>query len=1821
MMGLAQDLADDFRQPPDSARPGAYWYFMDGNQDREAMTTDLEAMHHAGLRKALFLEVNIGVPRGPVDFMSPIWQDNFAHAVRTADRLGMEIILGTGPGRSGAGGPWIDPSRSMQHLCASSITVVGPGPCTAILPVPPPRAPSQFAGLSPDLAAQRDAWHADVAVLAFPTPAATEPPEHLAVKALYETQPYSIWKHVPRFMPAPATHSEPPADAIIGPNQVLDLTTRLRPDGSLDWSVPPGQWTVMRFAARSTGATTRPAPTPGHGFETDKFDAAAFAFHFDQFHKKLLERVGPRRPGRGWTALHLDSWEMSSQNWSARFRDEFQRRRGYDPQPFFPAYTGLIVGSRENTERFLWDLRKTAQELVIENHAHVIRRHAHQNGFYYSNQPYDMNPAGDIELGAVADIPSCEFWISEVDTVYSCIEASSIAHTMGRPVVRAEAFTSPPRHGYPDNPADLKNQTDWAFAMGINDIIFHTFQHQPLGLNAPKPGLAMGPHGIHWHRHQTFWPMVRPYHDYIARCGQMLRQGVSVADILYLVPEGAPHIFLPPDDAFEGQGLLREKKAYGFDAVSPGILMARAKADGGRIVFPEGTTYRLLVLPIVETMTPELLAKLEALVEQGATVIGTPPAKSPSLSQFPQCDARVHALARKIWGGLDVPQTTVERSYGKGRIVWGGPATAPTQASHPSLMHQHSHWIWTPQDDPATHAPAGVTRCFQKTFQLDTGRTLRSARLHATADNGFEVWLNGVAVASGNNFNEIQQVDIRPALKSGTNLLAVAASNAGSEPNPAGLIALVHIEFEDGHDFFMGTDAAWRVADNPEDAWQSETKTGPHWRAARVLGPASMAPWANVIPKSRPDSLYPSYGATVALLKTWGVPPAFDTTGPLRYHQRRTPTRDIFFVGNRTAEPVAIECAFRTDGATPQLWDPVTGARRRLPRWTIRDGIVSVPLQFAPRESWFIVFDRRARGTAANVQSENFSAETILATLDGPYEVTFDPAWGGPDKPVAFDTLLRWDKHADEGIRYYSGQAVYRKMFDRPQDLPDAERVILDLGTVHKLAAVKINGEDLGIAWTFPYRVDFHASLLRPTGNHLEIAAVNTWVNRLIGDQQPAHKAVRHLEWKSGLLGGARHPAGRYTFTTAANDYTANSPLEPSGLLGPVTLRALGVAAFAQNPPKAATTTPASPSNHSPAPEQPSAAVPLQAREFPLSAVRLLDGPFRRAMDVNRAYLLRLEPDRLLAGFRREAGLAKRADPYGGWETIPNEGRYSLAGQALGHYLSALSLMASATGDPDCRRRVEYIVAELSACQQAAGSGILCAFPESKQIFAELAAGEIKSDHLFGLNGGYVPLYVTHKVMAGLRDAWLLLGNRDARDVLVRMAAWLGTVVGPLIDPQIREMLETEHGGIMEVVADVYAITGDPQYLALAKRLNHQSLFAPLTRGEDTLTGQHANAQIPKAIGMERIFQLTGDPAYGKAPRFFWDLVARTRSFVIGGHGENEFFFAPEDFAAKGVVSPTGPETCNTYNMIKLSRRQWLVQPSATLADFIERSLYNHILPSQEPEHGGFVYFTSMRPGHYRTYSSDTEDFWCCTDTGMESHAKHNQFIYAHAGPRLWIDLLIPSELDWADQGVRLRLETRFPEDGKATLVFDAKEPRKLEIAVRCPGWLESGTMKLAVNATPERVEAPPGSYAVIERTWKAGDRIEVEWPLSLRTEMLPRSDEWISVLWGPIVLAGELGTEGIEHLDFSHTHNYVATQTLPVDHAPVFVGKPGDVPARIKPVPDRPLAFRTVGLARPADVSLAPFYRVHRQRYAVYWRLIAPKPDRDPIAERNGAR
>ncbi|MHC4322980.1 MAG: glycosyl hydrolase, partial [Planctomycetota bacterium] len=530
---------------------------MDGNLDGEEMVKDLESMKEAGIGNLVFLEVNVGVPRGPVDFMSDQWQALFVNAVRHAERLGIDITLGAGPGWTGSGGPWVKPEQSMQHLVFSTIETKGPTTFDGVLPVPDQRHTRWHTMSSP--------FYEDVVVYAFPK--CTPVIDNINEKALFERDPYTSMPGVKPYIPAPANYPHQGTSDVIDPDTMIDLAGRLQADGRLKWAIPSGEWTVIRMGRRSTGASTRPAPAPGVGFDHDKFDKAALEHHFDNYYGKLLKKVGMRAEKHGWTTVHLDSWEMGAQNWTPSFREEFIKRRGYNPKPYLVTFSGRAVESVEVSERFLWDMRVTAQELVLENYAGHLKTLGRMHGFELSIEPYDMNPCSDLDLGAVADVPMCEFWGAGFgfDSSFSCIEATSIAHTMGRSIVSAEAFTGTDQ--WQQYPWSMKNQGDWAFCMGINRFVYHTFAHKPLGAEY-RPGMTMGPYGVHWDRGQTWWPMVKDYHDYVSRCSHLLRQGVRVSDILYLTPEGAPHVFRAPASALESKGPLADKRGYGFDGCS-----------------------------------------------------------------------------------------------------------------------------------------------------------------------------------------------------------------------------------------------------------------------------------------------------------------------------------------------------------------------------------------------------------------------------------------------------------------------------------------------------------------------------------------------------------------------------------------------------------------------------------------------------------------------------------------------------------------------------------------------------------------------------------------------------------------------------------------------------------------------------------------------------------------------------------------------------------------------------------------------------------------------------------------------------------------------------------------------------------------------------------------------------------------------------------------------------------------------------------------------------------------------------------------------------
>jgi hypothetical protein len=692
----AEDLRKGFISPPDSARPGVYWYFMDGNMTKEGITADLESMKKVGIGTVLFLEVNVGIPRGKVEFMSEEWQTLFQHIVRESERLGITITLGVGPGWTGSGGPWVSGAQSMKHLVYSFVQVKGGDNTQITLPTPAPKKPYFGEGsFTPELKQRWLDYYEDVTVLAFPSPAGNFKISDIDEKALYYREPYTSKLGVKAFLPSAATYTEPQQGTAIVPGTIIDVSSFLKPDGTLEWKVPSGAWTIMRFGSRNNGAVTRPAPIPGLGFEADKFDTTAINAHLENFTGKLLKRIGTpdKNLQGGLKMLHMDSWEMGAQNWTAHFRDEFKKRRGYDPLPFYPVYAGFVVESLEKSERFLWDLRQTSQELVIENHATHLKNYAHKYNMRFSIEPYDMNPTADIELGAVADVPMCEYWSKGYgfNSSFSCIQGASIAHVEGKRVLAAESFTAY-LDAWKQYPGSMKNQGDWAFATGINKFMYHTYQHQMLPENL-KPGMTMGPYGVHHDRGQTWWPMADAYHTYISRCQFILQQGQPVADILYLTPEGAPQVFRAPATALTNDSVMHpgplantvnittpgapaieflpDRKGYNFDGCSPSQLLKASVIDG-KVTFPSGASYRLLVLPAVETMTPALITKIDKLIRAGAVVIGNPPRTSPSLVNYPECDKQVASIAAEIWGNTAPPSRITKQLLGNGTIYWGG---------------------------------------------------------------------------------------------------------------------------------------------------------------------------------------------------------------------------------------------------------------------------------------------------------------------------------------------------------------------------------------------------------------------------------------------------------------------------------------------------------------------------------------------------------------------------------------------------------------------------------------------------------------------------------------------------------------------------------------------------------------------------------------------------------------------------------------------------------------------------------------------------------------------------------------------------------------------------------------------------------------------------------------------------------------------------------------------------------------------------------------------------------------------------------------------
>ncbi len=962
----ADELARGFADPPCAARPWAYWWWLDSYATREGITEDLEEMKRQGIAGVLLFDAGEGKgsPVGPV-FMSPDWRELFKHAIREADRLGMEVGVNLCSGWD-AGGTWVTPEHAAKWLVWSSSQVQGPGVTSTNLPQPE----------------VREDYYRDITVIALP---GTGRPAGAAGLKNWDFKAARIFLN----QPADIVHDEaqgPPDERDCESRQVVDLTSRMDTAGTLTWEAPPGTWTVLRFGYTLLGAKTKCVSPGSQGYEIDFLSKEAMDLHWAETAEKMFADAGPLT-GKTLKYVHDDSYEVAGPgrtqlNWTPAFRAEFKARRGYDPLPYLPVLAGKIVDSREVSNRFLWDYRRTIGDLFAENHYRRMHELAYAHGV--GTHPESGGPfwlyIDALEVEGINDIPMGEFWkrvpeqpdgkITWADHYRICDtvkQAASAAHIYGKPLCQAEAFTSMGPN-WEEDLFDLKDIGDRAFCAGLTRNVLCFYVHQPrLDI---KPGYQWEAAGTHFDRNVTWWDMSHAWLKYLARCQYLLQQGLFVADVCYFYGEGVPG-YVPARTHMRP----RLPKGYDCDTINADVLLNRLSVRNGRLVLPDGMSYRLLVLPEQGGMSPRVLHNIKELVEAGATVVGRRPQRAPGLTDHPQCDVEVKRLADELWGNVDGEQAT-ERQVGQGRIIWGKPLGEILAAD-------------------------GVPPDFE---------------YHANARDA-------------------------------------------------------HLDF---------IHRAWSAA-----------------------------------------------GSTVHMLLNQP-----DRSG-LQEHVYQTHNAiDLYFVANQQDRPEKARCVFRVADRQPEIWDAVTGERWEASNLRQENGRIIVPMEFMPRQSWFVVF-RKPIGELGS-KGRNFPALATAAELAGSWTVKFDPKWGGPES-VVFDQLEDWTSRSEPGIKYYSGRAVYQKTFDLPEVLREpGKQLYLDLGKVENVADVRLNGKDLGVLWTAPWHVEVTGAA-QPTENTLEIGVVNLWPNRLIGDT--------HLP-----------PEKRLTVTNVKK-FKKDSPLLPSGLLGPVTLK------------------------------------------------------------------------------------------------------------------------------------------------------------------------------------------------------------------------------------------------------------------------------------------------------------------------------------------------------------------------------------------------------------------------------------------------------------------------------------------------------------------------------------------------------------------------------------------------------------------------------------------------------------------------------------------
>ena len=795
-----------------------------------------------------------------------------------------------------------------------------------------------------------------------------------------------------------------------------------------------------------------------------------------------------------------------------------------------------------------------------------------------------------------------EFWSwPKYMEAFSCTEMTSAGHVYGKKIVGAESFTATDAEKWQGYPGNIKDLGDWAFCEGINRFVFHRYAMQPWTQGA-RPGMSMGPWGLHYERTETWWEQSAAWHQYLARCQFLLQQGLFVADLCLLSPEGSPQTidrqesFISKLPGSEGQPL--DRPGHNFDLCPPEVVLNRMSVRDGKLLLPDGMSYRLLALPQCDTMTPALLRKIKELVKEGATIAGARPLQSPSLSGYPGCDQELKSLAAELWGTEEIKAEVAERTYGKGRILCGTQFEQARELNRrPPGEVSAAKWVWKNEGNPAVAAPVGP-RYFRKLVKIEGG-AIKSAQLVMTADNSFQCWINGQPAARGEDFNRLYHADVARLLHPGTNLLTVTGVNGGDQPNPAGILGQLTVQFQDGSKMIISTDASWEAASNVNGDWRKDFAVDNHWSPALELGAVGMAPWGNPEKADAGRNLYPDLAFLGQLLGERGLPEDFSYVAQsgepcLRFIHKRIGKTEIYFVANKTPRRQKASCSFRVIGKRPELWWPEHGEIQRQAQYNATADGIQMPLRLESCESVFVVFQDRAESnpivsatrdgepawvaldrttrhkfaaciaqaghyalTAENGKKAQFDVAPLSApwSIEGPWQVEFAGGSSGPGRAI-FQSLGSWSDQTDPAVKYFSGTATYTRTFAAPAQLLGRDRrLFLDLGKVAVIADVSLNGQKLGTLWNAPYRVEITGAI-KPGENTLSVKVANLWINRQIGDELLPEDSDRNAngtlkQWPEWLQTGGVSPTGRQSFTSWRL-WKRNDPLQESGLLGPV---------------------------------------------------------------------------------------------------------------------------------------------------------------------------------------------------------------------------------------------------------------------------------------------------------------------------------------------------------------------------------------------------------------------------------------------------------------------------------------------------------------------------------------------------------------------------------------------------------------------------------------------------------------------------------------------